>query len=351
MADQQARMSRFNVKYSDQELLQMVTAIANAVNPNDPLSTTQKQFDDNRESAGFPGAPRAFRIAARLKRSWAEVLRLSQANPRSQSHALGARRVSYREKLTKAEVEHYLQAATRYLGTKTVRVSEYDEYRQGLIDEDNRRYLHRDGLDETMPTSLTIIQVAGSWEEALKWAGLENPTIPRKKLYPADQALDDFIADYGFAPMLKMLVDYQAKRRLVTEGYTGDFRAWRDEQLRTGIASRHGKVQAFTHIAQAPKGWEETPITPAPDGYHQRRRGEVDLEACKEALMEAIQLAEGKRLTQDLYQRLSKNHQLVSLVTIQRVAKREADLTWGQLRDQVVGESARQQRRQKRRSN
>lgn len=341
-------MSRFSVKYTDQELIQIVGAIAKSVSPEDPLSVTQKQFDEAREKNGFSGAPSAYRITVRLKRGWKEVLELSLGYL-SKEQSLSLRgRVVLRETLTRAEVENYLQAAARDLNTRQLSVAQYDQYRERLIDEDERRFVHREGLAETIPSSLTIIQAVGTWEKALIWADLERPPKSARRFYPADQALDDFIADYGFAPLYNMLLEYQAKRGVVTEPFLGNYRAWRDEQLKNGLASRHGNVPTFTHSAQLPDDWESTPITPAPEGYEKVRR-DIDLDQCRADLIKAIRLAEGKALTQDLYQQISKEHQLLSMSAMQRVAKTEANLTWGQLRDQAIEENTLRPRTQSRR--
>lgn len=349
MAQKRDDMSRFAVKYTDQELVHIVDEVARQVHPEDPASITQKQFDEGRAAAGYPDAPRAYRVAERLSRGWSDVLDLALGSL-STEISLSARETNQlRAKLTRNEVEHYLQSAARNLGVTELSVAAYDENRKKLVDADNRRYRHRVGLEETIPSSLTIIQSVGSWEKALSWAGLGYPAKRPPRSYPADKALDDFVSDYGFAPSYRDLIDYQARRGVRTESFRTGFTAWRQEQLEIGLASRHGNVPILTRKDEMPAGWKEKPISPIPEGYEMIRTGEITLDECCSDLLEASKLADG-RLTQDEYQRLSRIHGLVALASIQKVAKRDAGVTWGQLRGQVIKENAKEPRTQGRRS-
>lgn len=339
-------LSRFAVKYSDQELIAIVQEIARREKPDDPSSLTQKEFDDNRVSSGFADAPRAYRIADRLGRSWADVLVLAFGTL-STPHSLSARgNQSNREKLTRAEVVHYLELTATERGSHELAIDEYDETRRRLVDDDERRYLHRQGLAAQIPTSLTIIAAAGSWETAVGWAGLSKPERAVVRAYPAELALDDFVEDHGFVPTYRMLIAYQQRRGVRTKWFEETYRNWRDQQLETGLASRHQRVPVLTHVAQAPGGWQDQSERAVPNGYARIHEEPVDLERCRTDLSRAVELANGERLTQDLYQRLSRQHQLVALGTIQKVAKREAGFTWGEIRDQVIRERAREGRSQ-----
>lgn len=340
-------MSRFDVKHSDQELLAVVRTVTRHVSPDDPETVTQAAYDSARTPAGYADTPRAYRIAKRLSSTWEQVLHLAHAagNP---DHIVGARaRTRVRNVLTKAEITHYLQKAAAAIGTKELGTRDYENHRDKVVAADNRRYRHRQGLEDLMPTAQMIVAFAGSWENALAWAGLQAKVGAKDPFYPAENALDDFIADYGFAPTQKMLLAYQRKRGLVTSQMPKGYRAWRDNELTRGIASRHGKVAVITHVAQAPDGWDRTTPSPAPDGYLKLKLDRYTLDDCERDIETALDLAKGRRLTQDLYQRLAKTHGLAAMSTVQAVGNHRG-LTWAQIRDRVIARRARTVRKQPR---
>lgn len=341
------KVSRFDVKHSDQELLAIVRAVTESVDPVSPEKITQASYDAARARAEVADTPRAYRIAKRLKCSWKEVLRLAHTAKNS-DQIMGARSPDrVRKVLTKAEITHYLQRIAKDLDTAVIGVRDYDSRREELIQADNRRYTHRAGLEELMPSSQTIIKTAGTWEQALTWAGLKAREPARDPAYPAEQALDDFIADHGFAPTRKMLLEYQKRRGVATTVFPKPFRDWREQQLTGGIANRHGKVKEITHPAQAPENWDETDLTPVPPGYLRLQPTKFTLEMCERDLRKALDLAGARRLTQDLYQRLAKTHGLAAMATIQYVGRAQG-LTWGEIRDKVIATRAQRPRHQSR---
>lgn len=340
------QVNRFAQKFTDQELLQIVLAVATHVKSDDPGSITQVAYDSGRAAAGFDDSPRAYRIAKRFDCSWKEAVRLSVFAPNPE-HVLGTR--SYdrvRNVLTKDEVAHYIQVVASVLETDRLNIHDYDNCREQLSDDDKRRYLHSQGLSNIMPTGQTIVASAGNWENALAWAGLKSRQTGMDPAYPVERALDDFIADYGWAPTKNMLADYQKRRGLSTTAFTPPYRTWRNEELDHGLASRHGNVRRVTHPAQVPAGWEAQEPSPAPDGYLRLLPKLVDLEICREHLDKALDLADGQKLTQDLYQRLSVSHGLVGVSSIQKVAARNGGRAWGNLRDEAVARRSRKPRAQ-----
>lgn len=340
-------MSRFDVKHSDQELLAVVRAVTRHISPDDPETVSQAAYDSGRAAAGYAGTPRAYRIAKRLSSTWEQVLHLAHiaGNP---DHIVGARaRTRVRNVLTKAEITHYLQTAAAAVGTTELGTRDYENHRDTVVEADNRRYRHRQGLEELMPTAQMIVSFAGTWENALAWAGLQAKVGAKDPFYPAENALDDFIADHGFAPTLKMLLAYQRKRGLVTTRIPNGYRAWRDNELAHGLASRHAKVTAITHVAQAPDGWDRVTASPAPDGYLKLKPDRYTLDDCERDIETALDLVKGRRLTQDLYQRLAKTHDLAAMSSIQKIGKPHG-LTWGQIRDRVIARRARTARKQPR---
>lgn len=341
-------MSRFAVKYSDQELFAAVAAIARAEQPEDPTKITQARFNDARASHGYKDLSRADRIAKRLKRPWGEVLEISLKGGFADQSTGAREAVRIREKLTPAEVRHYLQMIARNLGTEALPIHAYDEERERLVEKDNRRHVHRQETAGLIPTSQTIVQIYGSWDKALSIAELRNEKRNLRPNYPAELALADFMDDHGFIPTLGMLRQYQKKRGLKTAWPRGRYTEWRDEQLKTGPACKHPVMPVIELHADAPRGWEDKPVTPAPDGYATFTTAPHDLERCLNDLKTAVELAEGESLTQDLYQQLSARHGLVAVGTIQAVGRQNGGLTWGDMRDRAVAEASKRARSQRR---
>ena len=339
-------VSRFAQKFTDQELVQIVSAVATHVRPDDPSSVTQVAYDAGRAPAGFEDSPRAYRIAKRFGCSWKEALRLSVLAPNPEQ-VLGIR--SYdrvRNVLTKDEVAHYIQVVAKMLKTDRLSIKEYDESRERLTEDDKRRYLHKQGLSNIMPTSQTIVSQAGSWDEALSWAGLRPRMKESVPPYPCERALDDFIADYGWAPTRGIFAAYQKRRGVRTTAIEPDFRTWRANELDHGLASRHGKVRRLNYTWQAPADWNAKEPTPVPDGYLRLLSKEIDIEFCRADFDKALDFADGQKLTQDLYQRLATTHGLAKVSSIQKVGKQNGGLSWGDLRDEAVARRSRKPREQ-----
>ncbi len=348
-------MSRFARRFSDQELLAIVADVARSASPQDPSTTTQAAYDQARDAAGHKDTPRAYRIAERLGCSWQEVLRLSLSSADSDK-ILGRRQGKRQYKqapLTKAIIASSLQRVAKQRRRRKLKQNDYDQVREEILRQDNDRWRHGGQQQELMPSSAAIVQTTGSWNKAVEIAGLEPAEREPTPTYPLEDAFDDFIEDFGVAPNRPGLNAYQHRRGLATSsGRERNYTDWAAEQLRTGKASRHQGVAPPTQRTRSPRDLQTRPIKPAPDGYlvFRPRKNQATVDDCKRSIAEALGLADGERLTQDLYQRLSKEHGLYALATIQVIAKRQdPPLTWGQLRDQVIAERARQTRKQGRR--
>lgn len=259
-------MSRFAPRFSDQELLAIVRDVAEHGRPDNPGQITQSAYDEARAGAGRADTPRAWRIAQRLSSSWPEVLRLAldADNP---EQVIGARTYKrLRLVLTEAEIRHSLRRVADSLGTEALSTHDYNAERERIIEQDEDRWLRGGQQEALLPTAQTIISRAGIWEEALGWADLRPRRRERPPVYPTERALDDFIADYGWAPRRKELLAYQARRGMATTDLDGDWLEWVREQLRSGPAARHGQVRIIHGTDRPPIGWDTAPITPAPDG-------------------------------------------------------------------------------------
>ena len=333
---------RFAPGRSDQELLAIVRQVARAIEADEPLGISQSTYDKARSEAGLSQSPKAFRIARRLKLSWPEVLKvaLESKNPGQELSAKSKLRV--RDDLTKAEVVHYLKLVAKHLGVDELSRGDYDEGRIELVRADARK--HSAGQGVLIPTGQMIVSTAKTWENALAWAGLHLSKKSSRTMYPAEKAIDDFIEDFGFLPSLRQLNRYQTIRGLATSGIpTGShFVAWRNEQMASGLASRHGDLPE-------PRGGRRTDldpakISPAPAGYSKRGGEPATIERARRDIGIALDLT-GGNLTQRDYVHLVPRHGLLSLNGVQAAGKRAGGLTWGQIRDQVIEERSKGGRR------
>lgn len=327
-------------RYSDQDLLEIVRQVSRHGEPANPVEISQRAYDAARSGAGLLRTPRAYRIAKRLKVPWPRLVRLAhgQGDP---AKTVGIRRSpSFRDKLDRREIVHFLLLVSRHLGTNAFTVGEYDEARRTLLEADARRSIHGGNLTRVMPSGQMIVGAAGSWVKSLDWAGLKAPGKRGLPGYPAANALDDFIADFGYLPSSKALTYYVQARGVETVGYPrgSDYLAWRAEQMKSGPASRHGEVSPRTERGRLHLDPEK--ISPAPEGYASRRTKGVGLEQAKADLARALDLADGRNLTQREYQHLATANGLLSVATIQAIGERNGGLTWGELRDLTLGERA-----------
>ncbi len=330
---------RYVRSYSDGDLLAIVRQVAAIADPDNPRDVSQRTYNRARDKAGMAGTLRAWRIAERLSTSWPEVLRLAFDHS-APERAIGVRqRRQVRMELTRAEIITYLDLVARHLGTETLSLGSYDQGRRELIEADRRRYVHGGQGARLIPSGQMIVSKAGSWREALDWAGLRAPNgTSGPQPYPAERALDDFISDFGYQPSATLLLTYQRQRGLATGGMPSgsDYRAWREEQMKSGIASRHGEVP----IKSAGKSRKLDPakISPAPDGFAPVGQKQVTMERAKRDIAKALEIVGSENLTQRRYGHLAVQHGLASVAAIQRVGKQAGGITWGQIRDQVIAE-------------
>ena len=287
------------------------------------------------------GTPRAWRIAERFAVSWPETLKLAFGHA-APERAIGVRqRKQVRSELTRAEIINYLRLVAGHLDTETLGQGAYEEGRLELIEADLRRYVHGGQIAPLIPSGQMIEAKAGSWQEALTWAGLRAPGAPdRLPAYPVERALDDFITDFGYQPSATLLLNYQRQRGLATGGMPSgsEFRSWRTEQMKSGLASRHGRVP----IKSAGKSRQLDPskISPAPKGFAPVGQEAVTMERAKRDIAKALDIAGVQNLTQRKYGHLAARHGLASVSSIQRAGSQAGGLTWGKIRDHVLAERA-----------
>ena len=169
----------FASEFDDLGLYTLVRVVAEFVAPDEPTLVTQAAWDASREPSGHPHAPSARAICARLSDRdgkpfpWRELLELvfdasrdieaTHAQRRGQAEA---------EHFTEQHLYYALRRVASELGTQSPGPDAYARKRQQLIADDRRRGV--DLLDDLLPTVGQIERIAGSWDAALAFAGLDS---------------------------------------------------------------------------------------------------------------------------------------------------------------------------------
>jgi hypothetical protein len=166
-------------------LLQTVREVASLANPSEPEAVTQRAFDAAGErSAAHASLPPARRITEQLGLGWEEVLAIAHKPEEEQNKLLAMRdkAPSSADWLSEKHVAAVFQLVAGRLDTDTVSTNEYRVEREKVLAADRARWLH--GRDLLLPTAEQIAHATGSWEEALRCAGLREqrkPGATRKK--------------------------------------------------------------------------------------------------------------------------------------------------------------------------
>ena len=186
-------------------LLRGVREVAALAQPDDPGSVTQRAFDAARaRSAAHADLPPARRTTERLGLPWRDVLALAHEPVEEQNKLLGAKDRSLRadDWLTDEHVVAVLGLAAARIGMDTVSLAEYDAERRKLVRANGRRV---NGHGLLLPTPRQIVHKTGSWDEALRLAGLRLPgeRAPRTREQRAPSLVDlmeRFHDHYGVQP-------------------------------------------------------------------------------------------------------------------------------------------------------
>jgi len=199
--------SRFTSKYDERGLVAVVREVAAHCQPDDPEGVSTRAFDAARAGAGHPDLPTAKQISSRLKRPWAQVLRLAGKPDMNVALAL-SRRLGRRSETEDPWMNEELGVAglrivASRLQTETLRPSEYVAERNAIVAADGRR--HRHGQDLRLPTEGQIVRIFGDWDAGLERAGLQpRPERPAKeqdaKGVPIAEAIDRCIEKYDVLP-------------------------------------------------------------------------------------------------------------------------------------------------------
>ncbi len=195
-------------------LLRGVREVAVLASPNEPEAVTQRAFDVARAaSATHADLPGAKRIAERLGWPWSLVLAVAHEPEDRHAHALGAksRGPTSESWLTEEHVAAVLTIVAGRLSADTVSVTEYQAECEEMLRTDRARWVHGGNLP--LPTPREVIYKLGSWDEALRIAGLklphQRPPRPREKRAPSlPDLMERFHDHYGVQPTVLDLQEF-----------------------------------------------------------------------------------------------------------------------------------------------
>lgn len=166
-------------------LLRGVREVSAVVNAAEPEAVTQRTFDAARGlSRTHAALPAARQITEKLRLPWAEVLAVAHKPEEEQAKllALKGKEPSSADWLSEQHIAAVLQLAAARLGMDTVSTNEYRVEREKVLALDRARWMH--GSQLLLPNAEQIMHAAGSWDEALRFAGLREqrkPGATRKK--------------------------------------------------------------------------------------------------------------------------------------------------------------------------
>ncbi len=285
-------------------ILKGVREVAAIANPTEPKAVTQRAFDAARQhSPAYANLPAARQITEKLGLSWAEVLTIAHAPGEEQSKLLAAKdkAPSSADWLSETHVAAVLQLVAGRLATDTVSTGEYRVEREKVLTADRARWMH--GRQLLLPTAEQIMYTTGSWEEALRFAGLREqrkPGATRKKTNAPTlvDLMERFYEVHGVQPTRPALQEWARVSKIPypspkgRNAYRNATEAWikrrRDAKL-PDPKPPHGRGRRTT----VRPDYSTKKGTPLPG---ERRRDHWDRNSCIAAVARYIaQLPPGKR--------------------------------------------------------
>jgi hypothetical protein len=230
-------------------LLKVVREVSLLADPDEPTAVSQRSFDSARErSPDYTCPPRAKRIAERLRLSWPDVLTVAHAPDAEQNRLLGLRTRAARADWLGGDPVAAVRPALRVValrrGVETLTLAEYRAERNVILSADRARWMHGGAL--RLPTDEQIIAVAGSWDAALRLAGLralrERDTTERRS--DAAPSLVDLLARFhnahDFQPSARDLRAFARGNgipypRHVQQGFSVAVTEWRRQRQEQGL--------------------------------------------------------------------------------------------------------------------
>jgi hypothetical protein len=187
-----------------------VREVSLLANPAEPTAATQRAFDAQRQhSTGHAYLPAARQITEKLRLSWQEVLAVAHAPEPRQAQLLGTktRASPAQDWLTVDHAVTSLQLVAARLGKDSLTTAEYRAEHARLLAADRARWINGRWL--LLPDDEQVITVTGSWDAALRLAGLKTtaecrPTQRQDATKLAD-LMERFHDHYGVQPSLRNL--------------------------------------------------------------------------------------------------------------------------------------------------
>lgn len=225
-------------------LLRAVREVAAVASPGHPSATTQRAFDAAREdSPGHAGLPPARRITERLGLSWREVLAVAHEPEAEQNRLLAVKtREPAEDWLTAGHAATVLGLVAARLGRAGLSQRDYRVERERIAARDRTRW--RNGARLLLPTDAQVIAAVGSWDDALRAAGLATLVEcggPAQRPAPTlVDLLGRFHDAYGFQPSARELrafargndVPYPSERR---QRFSAAVAEWRANRRAAGL--------------------------------------------------------------------------------------------------------------------
>jgi hypothetical protein len=199
-------------------LLRGVREVSELANPEWPLETTQRAFDEVRsQSQRFVSVPPAKRIAETLKLPWRVIVEVAHEPEGNQGSILKRKHPPEQENwLTEDYVSYALKLVARRLNVITLSSGQYRVERDKLLGEDQKHWLH--GRLLWLPNEDQIMRIAGSWENALLLAGLKINPRParaiRQVILTRVEAIERFYEHYEAQPTYDNLVAFTRANKI-----------------------------------------------------------------------------------------------------------------------------------------
>jgi hypothetical protein len=283
-----------------------VREVAALVNPAEPEAITQRAFDvERKNSTNHASLPPARRVTERLKLSWREVLAVAHAPEAGQSRLLAMKDKAPRSTdwLSERHAAAVLQLAAARLGADTVSTNEYRVEREKVLAVNRSRWMH--GRNLLLPTAEQITNAAGSWDEALRFAGLQQsrnvgPKGKKPNAPPLPDLMERFYEAHGVQPTRPALQEWARASNIPYPSPQGRPNAFRSAREEWGERRRaagepdpkpppHGKGRK----AAVRPDYSTNKGAPLP---HERRRDRWDEDSCVAAVARYVaQLPPGKR--------------------------------------------------------
>lgn len=319
MIPKQRPDGRFQARYDERTLLDVVAAVARTADPDEPAEITQRDYDAARERAGYPAAPTAKQTAARFRMPWPELVRFALAPMASPEIALG-RQLGERNEdwLDEAAVRAALKTVALRLGKKTLLPADYLAERERMLADARRHYRHQ--AEPLLPSEGQIVRIAGSWDEALQIAGLApRPTVGRAHPgVPIVAALELALEAYGCLLTFRELARFAQANGFSLAKKTG---RWTDylAELRAERTDWGKWTPAGYPPAEVRPDYAKPIRLPASFEAVRRRRYRWTKDECVAALARLLAELGNERLTQRLYlQKRRADPDLPPLTSLQR---------------------------------